>query len=49
MQTKIPEFVNWKWVDIDETPKNIVNFKKEVYQKMVDQFRPYLGEVGKNE
>lgn len=49
LQTKIPEFVNWKWVDIDEAPKNIVDFKQEVYQKMVNQFRTYLGEVGKNE
>ena len=28
--------------DIDETPKNIVDFKQEVYQKMVNQFKTYL-------
>ena len=42
LQTKIPEFINWKWVGIDETPKNIVDFKQEVYQKMVNQFKTYL-------
>lgn len=42
LKTPEPEFINWKWVNIDETPENIVQFKKDVYQKMVKEFKPYL-------
>nr|QJR98164.1 RNA pyrophosphohydrolase [uncultured Alphaproteobacteria bacterium] len=42
LKTPEPEFINWKWVDIDETPENIIQFKKDVYQKMVKEFKPYL-------
>lgn len=42
LHTAAPEFVNWKWVDIDDTVKNIVDFKQNVYQKMVEIFNPYL-------
>lgn len=44
LKTPEPEFVNWKWVNIDETPEKIVQFKKDVYQKMVKEFKPYLQE-----
>ena len=42
LSTEHPEFINWKWADIDEAVKNIVEFKKDVYKKMADIFRPYL-------
>ncbi len=42
LKTSEPEFRSWKWVDIDEAPKKIVEFKKVVYSKMVEIFRPYL-------
>lgn len=44
LNTAEPEFINWKWVDIDQTPDKVVQFKKEVYQKMVAEFKPYLQE-----
>ena len=44
LKTKEPEFRNWMWVDIDEAAKKIVEFKKGVYLKMVEKFRPYLTE-----
>ena len=47
LNTKKPEFRNWKWVDIDETPKKIVDFKRDVYQKMTEKFRPYLKKESK--
>lgn len=42
LQTAEPEFVNWKWVDIDITPSEIVQFKKDVYKKMVADFLNFL-------
>lgn len=44
LKTPEPEFKNWKWVDIDEALEKIVQFKKDVYQKMVKKFKPYLQE-----
>lgn len=44
LNTSEPEFINWKWVDIDQTPDKVVQFKKEVYQKMAAEFKPYLQE-----
>ena len=38
LKTKFPEFIEWKWVKIDELPIIIVDFKKEFmrncYQKL---------------
>ncbi len=48
LQTKEPEFRNWKWVDIDEALQKIVEFKKGVYLEMVRIFRPYLKKGFKN-
>ena len=44
LQTENPEFINRKWVDIDEAPKNIVDFKSDVYKKMTAVFKPYIAE-----
>lgn len=35
-----PEFIAWKWMPLDETPKLIVDFKRGVYEKMVSGFMP---------
>ena len=42
LQTDNPEFKNYAWFDIDDAPTKIVEFKKDVYVKMVEQFRPFL-------
>lgn len=36
-----PEFVDWKWVTLSETPRLVVDFKKEVYQHMAAGFKSY--------
>lgn len=33
------EFSEWKWVDIDELPSLIVEFKRPVYEQVVSEFR----------
>ena len=34
LKTHKPEFLDWKWIDIDEITKVAVNFKLEVYNKI---------------
>jgi len=44
-----PEFVAWKWVDLDETPKLIVDFKRPAYEKMVAGFMPLAEAIKRGE
>lgn len=37
VKTKNPEFVDWKWIKIEELPKKIVYFKKKVYENLVEE------------
>ncbi len=34
LNTKHPEFIEWKWIDYENLPEVIVDFKKEVYKKL---------------
>ena len=36
---KKPEFNNWKWVSTQDVLNNIVVFKKEIYQKILKEFK----------
>ena len=33
IKTKKPEFLDWKWIDVNEITKKVVDFKYEVYKK----------------
>ena len=37
-----PEFEDWRWVEAELLPELIVPFKKQVYQAVLDEFRPLL-------
>lgn len=39
-ESELPEFVNWRWVELVETPQLIVDFKRPVYEKVVETFLP---------
>jgi len=39
---KHPEFNEWNWVNLDELPKLIVPFKKELYLAIIKEFRPLI-------
>ena len=39
IDTKYPEFVEWKWVDINLLPDLIVNFKQHVYKSVLLEFK----------
>tara|TARA_B100000686_G_scaffold340111_1_gene415282 strand:+ start:401 stop:877 length:477 start_codon:yes stop_codon:yes gene_type:complete len=34
IKTKKPEFIEWKWIEIEELSKIVVDFKIEVYKKI---------------
>ncbi|MEO8811501.1 MAG: RNA pyrophosphohydrolase [Caulobacteraceae bacterium] len=35
------EFDAWEWVDLDEALKRVVDFKRDVYRRVVEAFRPF--------
>ena len=37
--TKRPEFIEWKWVEKNQLPNIIVDFKKNVYEKLVVELK----------
>ena len=37
VKTKNPEFIAWKWIKIEELPQSIVDFKKKVYEDLVEE------------
>lgn len=43
LETPHPEFRAWRWVDPEHLPMLIVPFKKELYEAVLQEFRPYLG------
>ena len=34
IKTKNPEFLDWKWIDLEDLPKIAVNFKLNVYKSL---------------
>ncbi len=37
--TAHPEFNAWKWADIDDLPRLIVDFKRAIYEQVIAEFR----------
>lgn len=37
-----PEFDGWRWVDVDYAINNIVDFKRDVYQKAINELQPFI-------
>ena len=42
IKTKKPEFLDWKWIDVNEITKKVVNFKYEVYKKVKKEVEKIL-------
>ena len=42
IKTKNPEFLDWKWINIDEMTKVVVNFKLDVYKKLQEKIRKII-------
>ena len=43
IQTKKPEFIEWKWIEMNELPSVIVDFKKNVYIKLLAELKKFIG------
>ena len=39
VETKNPEFSEWKWTQLDSIIDNIVPFKRDVYTKILEEFK----------
>ena len=42
LQTKNPEFIEWKWIIPDELPKTIVDFKKKMYVELLVILKDFI-------
>jgi putative (di)nucleoside polyphosphate hydrolase len=42
IETAHPEFRAWKWAEPEELPAMIVPFKRELYERLLEAFRPWL-------
>ncbi|TDK43937.1 RNA pyrophosphohydrolase [Antarcticimicrobium luteum] len=43
IETEHPEFSTWRWQEPAHLVERIVPFKRAVYEKVVEEFAPYLG------
>ena len=42
INTKKPEFLEWKWIDLDMITEVVVDFKLEVYKKLKTQIKEII-------
>ena len=42
LNTNHPEFLDWKWINIDEITNVVVKFKLEVYKKIKEEIKKIL-------
>jgi putative (di)nucleoside polyphosphate hydrolase len=43
LNTKYPEFIKWKWIDVDMLTKVIVEFKKNLYLNLLKEIKLVIG------
>lgn len=43
IRTEHQEFRAWRWIDVDELPRVVVPFKRDLYEGVLAAFRPHLG------
>jgi len=42
INTDHPEFIEWKWINMNSLPDLIVNFKKHVYKDVLVELKKYI-------
>jgi putative (di)nucleoside polyphosphate hydrolase len=42
IKTKKPEFLDWKWINVEDLPKVAVKFKLDVYKNLKDEVEKIL-------
>ena len=43
LNTKQPEFIEWKWINIEMLPSVIVEFKKDLYLNLLKEIKLVIG------
>ena len=43
LKTSNPEFIEWKWINMNQLPEVIVDFKKNVYEKLLIELEKFIG------
>ena len=43
VKTNVPEFIDWKWVEPYKLPQIVVDFKKLLYQELLNKIKPFTG------
>ena len=41
LNTKFPEFIDWKWIEIEDLTKKVVDFKKKVYERLYFELKNF--------
>ena len=42
IKTKHPEFLDWKWIDLEDLTKIVVDFKLEIYKQIKSEIKKIL-------
>ncbi len=42
LKTKHPEFIEWKWISPNSLPDVIVDFKKNLYLKLLEEIKKFI-------
>ena len=42
LKTKNPEFLEWKWIDIENITEKVVDFKAHVYEKIKEELKKLI-------
>ena len=42
INTKKPEFFEWKWIDVNDLTKVVVHFKLDVYKKIQNEIKDFI-------
>ena len=45
LDQKHPEFDGWMWTDVEKVPDLIIEFKREVYEKVVSEFLSFVDAI----
>ena len=43
IKTKDPEFIEWKWINVEMLPEVIVDFKKDLYINLLKEIKQVIG------
>ena len=43
LNTKYPEFIEWKWIEMNELSEVVVDFKKDMYKNLQVELKNFIG------